>query len=69
MNTEHHASAWLTKEDVRARLQLPSIRMVEEMMRKRKIPFTKLGHKTVRFDWPKVEAALAKLEIREVGRK
>jgi hypothetical protein len=60
---------WLTKEGVRARLGLPSTRIVEEMMRKRKIPFVKLGHKTVRFHWPNVEAALAKLEIHEAGRK
>ena len=60
---------WLTKESLRARLNLPSKRIVEELMRKRKIPYVKLGHKTVRFHWPKVEAALAKLEIQEVGRK
>ena len=42
---------------------------VGEMMRKRKIPFIKLGHKTVRFDWRRVQEALAKFEIREVGRK
>ncbi len=42
--------------------------MVDELMRKRKLPYVPLGHKTVRFYWPAVEAALKKLEIREHGR-
>ena len=37
------------KEELRRRLNLPSVRMVEELMRKRKIPFIRLGHRTVRF--------------------
>ena len=32
--------------------------MIDELMRKRKIPWVKLGYKTVRFYWPTVEAAL-----------
>ena len=36
-------------------------------MRKRKIPYLTLGHRTVRFFWPAVEKALAKLEIKAVG--
>lgn len=59
----------MNKEELRSRLGLPSTRMVDDLMRKRKIPFVKLGHKTVRFQWSKVTAALAKLEIHEVGRK
>ena len=68
-NRKIETADWLTKEELRARLNLPSTRMVDELMRKRKIPVTRLGHKTVRFCWPKVEAALAKLEVHEAGRK
>ena len=56
----------LDKKQLAARLNLPSTRMVDQLMRKRKIPYLVLGHKTVRFDWRKVEAALQKLEVREV---
>ena len=41
--------------------------MVEELMRKRKIPFFKLGHRTVRFSYRRCQEALARLEIRAVG--
>ena len=58
----------LTKEELRQRLNLPSTRMVDELMRKRKIPYLKLGAKTVRFDYAKVLVALEKFEIKEVGR-
>lgn len=58
----------LTKEQLRSALQLDSARMVDELMRRRKIPFLKLGHRTVRFDLERVLAALEKLEVHEVGR-
>jgi excisionase family DNA binding protein len=53
----------LTKRELASRLNLPSTRMVDQLMRKRKIPFTKLGYRTVRFSWAKVCAALEKLQI------
>ena len=59
----------LTKEELRHRLNLPSTRMVDELVLRRKIPVIKLGHRTIRFDYARVRAALDKLEIREVGRK
>ena len=59
----------LTKEELRLKLNLPSTRMVDELVRRRKIPVIKLGHKTVRFHYERVRAALDKLEIKEVGRK
>lgn len=59
----------LTKEQLRDALNLPSTRMIDELVRKRKIPVIRLGHRTVRFDLVKVEAALERLELREVGRK
>ena len=43
-----------------------STKVVDKLMRERKIPFTKIGHRTLRFDPAKVLAALAKLEVRSV---
>lgn len=59
----------LTKEEMRATLNLPSTRMIDELVRKRKIPVIRLGHRTVRFDLVKVEAALERLELKAVGQK
>lgn len=58
----------LTKEELMTALALPSTRMVDELMRKRKIPYLRLGHKTVRFDLAKVLSAIQRLEVKEVGR-
>lgn len=44
-----------------------SIRTLENLMAKRAIPFFKLG-RLVRFDIAKVKAALARYEVKEVGR-
>ena len=59
----------MTKEELRAALNLPSTRMVDELVRKRKIPVIQLGHRTVRFNLAKVEAALERLELKAVGQK
>jgi arsenate reductase-like glutaredoxin family protein len=56
----------IDKKELRRRLNLPSVRMVEELMRKRKIPYVRLGHRTVRFSWAKVLAAIAALEHRSI---
>ena len=58
----------LTKAELRLRLNLPSTRMVDELTRRRRIPHIKMGHRTLRYDWQKVVVALAKLEVREIGR-
>jgi len=60
---------WLTKEQLRERLKLHSTRGVDEMMKRRKIPFCRCGHKTIRFRWPDVEAALEKHTVQAIGRK
>ena len=57
----------ITKEQLAARLSLPSTRMVDEMMRTRKIPFFRWGHRTLRFSWRRCQEALAKFEIKAVG--
>jgi hypothetical protein len=59
---------FLDKEQLRKKLSLPSTRGVDELMRTKRIPFLRLGHRTVRFDWPKVEKALGRLEVKEAGR-
>lgn len=60
---------WLTKEQLRDALNLPSTRMVDELVRRRKIPVLRLGYRTVRFDLAKVQAALEKLELKAIGQK
>ena len=55
----------LTKQQLAKRLATTP-RQIELMVYKRRIPVIRLGHRTVRFSWPKVEAALAKLETAEV---
>jgi excisionase family DNA binding protein len=55
----------LTKSQLAERLGM-TVRGVECLVARRKIPVCRLGHRTVRFSWPKVLAALAKLETREV---
>ncbi|MCX6968080.1 MAG: excisionase family DNA-binding protein [Verrucomicrobia bacterium] len=64
MNSIHY----LNKLEVAERLGTTK-RGVEEMMRRRKIPFLKLGHRTVRFDWTAVEKAVARLEYKAVGQE
>lgn len=59
----------LTKEQLRDALNLPSTRMVDELVRRRKIPVLRLGYRTVRFDLAKVQAALEKLELKAIGQK
>lgn len=63
------AENFLTKEQLRVRLNLPSIRKIDDMMKRRMIPFLKWGSRTVRFDWEKVQAALAKFESKALGEK
>ena len=59
----------LTKEELRQKLNLPSTRKIDYMMKKRMIPYHKWGPKTVRFDLAKVLAALDKFEHKAVGQK
>ena len=56
----------LTKEELRAELNLRSTRGVEQLIKCRKIPVIRIGHRTVRFSLPQVLAALEKLTVRAV---
>lgn len=55
----------LNKAQLAERLNMTP-RGVECMTRSRIIPVIKLGHRTLRYSWPRVCEALAKREVREV---
>ncbi len=63
---ESQLGSLITKKELAARLNVPSTKLVDELMQSRKIPFLRLGHRTVRFDWLKVQAALSKLVVSEI---
>lgn len=62
------SKGYLNKDQVAEKLGITK-RGVEELMRKRKIPYLSLGHRTVRFVWSAVEQAIAKFEHKAVGQK
>jgi len=53
----------LTKEELATKMNLPSTRMVDGLVARRKIPVIRLGHRTVRFRWGDVQTALDKLTV------
>lgn len=53
--------ALLDKKQLSERLNLKSMRTVDDLVRDGKIPVIKLGYRTHRFCWPAVEAALERL--------
>ncbi len=56
----------LTKEELRQKLNLSSTRGVDELVRRRIVPVVVLGHRTRRFSWPAVQAAIEKVTIQAV---
>jgi len=64
---ETYAIHLLNKEELRLRLNLPSVRGVDELVRRRKIPVIRFGHRTVRFDWHHVQTAIQRLTVKEIG--
>ena len=52
------------KEELARRLGVPSTKFIDAAVRRKIIPVLKLGRRTVRFDWPKVQKALERLEIK-----
>jgi excisionase family DNA binding protein len=57
----------LTKDDLAKRLRLTR-RGVECLLARRLIPVIRISRRCVRFSWEAVKAALAKLEVKEIGR-
>ena len=45
----------------------PPVRLLRTLMAQRKIPYVKIGHRTVLFEVDKVREALAKFEVKAVG--
>ena len=56
----------LTMGELAQRLGV-SPRGIDCLMKQRKIPYTKLSRKMLRFDWQKVAAALEKFTVNAVG--
>lgn len=59
---------FLTKEQLREKLNLPSLRAVDELIKRKRVPVVRMGHRTVRFDWNKIEQAIERLTTKEAGR-
>ena len=57
----------LTKDELAKRLKLTR-RGVECLVARRLIPVIRISRRCVRFSWNAVQAALARLEVREIGR-
>lgn len=57
----------MTAREVAEALNLPSENTVKALARNRKIPFTKIGYRTHRYDLAKVRAALSRLEVQAIG--
>jgi len=57
----------LTKDELAERLRLTR-RGVECLVARKLIPIIRISHRCVRFSWDAVKAALAKLEVKEIGR-
>lgn len=75
MNRDSHAltktigtlpAALLTAQQLASELNLPNAGTVKALARKRKIPVTRFGYRTLRFDLERVRAALSKLEVRAI---
>lgn len=58
----------LTKDELARKLKLKR-RGVETLVARKAIPVIRVSGRCVRFSWKAVQEALAKFEIKEVGRK
>lgn len=57
----------LTAKKVAESIGLPDATSIKRLARQRKIPFIRLGHRTLLFDPAKVRAAIDKLEVRPIA--
>jgi hypothetical protein len=58
-----HDAVLLTKQELADRLKADSTRLVDELVACGKIPVIRLGHRTVRFNWGHVCAALESMTV------
>ena len=56
----------IDKKQLADRLGL-KVRGVESLVKARRIPVLRITNKIVRFDWPRVQAALAAYEVKPVA--
>lgn len=62
MNQNHSEfSELITKNELQKRLRCSRF-LIEDLTRQGLIPYLKLGYRSLRYDWPKVQEALRKLE-------
>ena len=57
----------ITEAELMAAIRLPNVHAVRLLRYKKKIPYVKMGHRTIRYSLPKVLKALEKLEVKEAG--
>lgn len=55
------------KRELKEALGVTSTRIIDSWMRRKMIPFFRLGHRTVKFSLPRVLEALDRFEIKAVG--
>ena len=67
-NIESISKRLLSKKELACALGV-STRTIENWLSQKRIPQLRLSARLTRFSLPKVEAALARYEIREVGRR
>ncbi len=60
------AKLFLTKEELRQKLNLPSTRSIDELCRRRVISSIRMGWRTIRFDLAAVLEDLEKVTVRAV---
>lgn len=66
MRPNEFESAYLTVSDIAEHLSM-SKEGVKKLMRKKVIPYHKLGHRTLRFKLSEVESALKRYRIAAIG--
>lgn len=57
----------LTKQELADKLNITE-RVVQFLVKKQRIPVVRITGKTHRFNWPKVEAALANYEVKAISK-
>ena len=64
--SDNHGRRLLTKRELAAALNV-SERTIDNWVAQKRIPYLRLSARLLRFSLPKVEAALARYEVKEVG--
>ena len=54
------------KQELARRIGAKSTKLVDSLVQRRLIPVLRFGHRTVRYDWTKVQESLSRLEVAAV---